>query len=333
METRSIMKEYLKSTGIDDQGFFALKERIRIHQPALLQLFEHLEEIGCTATCPEELRGLVNTLSCNSAVCATFRLPDRELLKKLLYEKLSSERKYELQSKIPVLFDFLSSLEQIPNYLRPILEEIVVIIERTLVYPINDTMKIGKSADSSNDLSFFPNFPKIRQRGIYAMDKLKGESICSKKSTRHSSLLPGIFTVFCPHGICYGFEVMECAESPNRPFSLLKSRFEEPPAVIIYDNSCNLHNYCLNRDPSYFANTLFVVDRLHWDNHTACSQGYRAHSYPSLRTINTQVVEQNNSKLKKLKPSLSYMKPENFMNILKFFLWFCNQEMKRKMSK
>lgn len=156
--------------------------------------------LGCTASCPEELRGLVNTLSCSSAVCATFRLSDKELLKKLLYEKLSSERKYELQSKIPVLFDFLSSLEQIPNYLRPILEEIVVIIERTFVYPINDTMKIGKSADSSNDLSFFPNFPKIRQRGIYAMDKLKGESICSKKSTRHSSLLPGIFTVFCPHG-------------------------------------------------------------------------------------------------------------------------------------
>lgn len=156
--------------------------------------------LGCTASCPEELRVLVNTLSCSSAVCATFRLSDKELLKKLLYEKLSSERKYELQSKIPVLFDFLSSLEQIPNYLRPILEEIVVIIERTFVYPINDTMKIGKSADSNNDLSVFPNFPKIRQRGIYAMDKLKGESICSKKSTRHSSLLPGIFTVFCPHG-------------------------------------------------------------------------------------------------------------------------------------
>lgn len=78
--------------------------------------------------CPEELRGLVNTLSCSSAVCATFRLPDKELLKKLLYEKLSSERKYELQSKIPVLYDFLSSLEQIPNYLRPIFPHYPIII-------------------------------------------------------------------------------------------------------------------------------------------------------------------------------------------------------------
>lgn len=59
METRSIMKEYLKSTGIDDQGFFALKERIRIHQPALLQLFEHLEEIG----------GWIETLKMTSIAC------------------------------------------------------------------------------------------------------------------------------------------------------------------------------------------------------------------------------------------------------------------------
>lgn len=53
-----------------------------------------------------------------------------------------------------------SSLEQIPNYLRPIFKEIVVIIERTFVYLINETMKIGNSTDSSNDLSFFPNLPK-----------------------------------------------------------------------------------------------------------------------------------------------------------------------------
>lgn len=61
--------------------------------------------------------------------------------------------------------------------------------------------------------------------------------------------------------------------------------------------------------------------------------GYRAHSFPSLSIINAQVVEQNNSKLMKLKSSLSYMKPENFMNILMFFLWFWNQEIKRKISK
>lgn len=49
-------------------------------------------------------------------------------------------------------------------------------------------MKIGNSTDSNNDLSFVPNLPKKSD----AFDKLKGETICSKKFTRHSSLLPGM---------------------------------------------------------------------------------------------------------------------------------------------
>ena len=37
---------------------------------------------------------------------------------------------------------------------------------------------------------------------------------------------------------------------------------------MIYDNACNLHNYCLNREPQYFKNAWFIVDRFHWRNHT-----------------------------------------------------------------
>lgn len=40
------------------------------------------------------------------------------------------------------------------------------------------------------------------------------------------------------------------------------------PKIIVFDNCCNLHSYCLNRDPNFFRNTLFVVDRFHWFNHT-----------------------------------------------------------------
>ena len=39
------------------------------------------------------------------------------------------------------------------------------------------------------------------------------------------------------------------------------------PRVIIYGNACNLHSYCLNRDPDYFRETVFLVDRFHWKNH------------------------------------------------------------------
>ena len=42
----------------------------------------------------------------------------------------------------------------------------------------------------------------------------------------------------------------------------------EGPAQVIYDNGCNLHNYCLNREPNFFKKTRFYVDKFHWRNHT-----------------------------------------------------------------
>ncbi|KAH3830788.1 hypothetical protein DPMN_104041 [Dreissena polymorpha] len=183
--------------------------------------------------------------------------------------------------------------------------------------------------ESDHSLSFFPSLPCLRKRGVYSADKEKSTSGCQKNGGRHHALLPGIFTTFCPHGICYGFEVMECAESPNRPFTFLKTRFERAPEIIIYDNACNLHQYALNRDPVFFSHTRMVVDGLHWDNHTACAIGYKGLDYPFIRQINTQIVEQNNAKLKKLKSSLSYMTPVHFLMSLKFFLWHCNFTLKR----
>lgn len=39
------------------------------------------------------------------------------------------------------------------------------------------------------------------------------------------------------------------------------------PKYVIYDNSCNLHEYALNRDPGFFRHSRFLVDRFHWKNH------------------------------------------------------------------
>lgn len=63
---------------------------------------------------------------------------------------------------------------------------------------------------------------------------------------------------------------------------------------------------------------------------TGCAIGYMALMYPFLSHVNTQLVEQNNSKLKKLKSSLSYMNPDNFMDTLNFFLCHCNENCKKK---
>ena len=79
---------------------------------------------------------------------------------------------------------------------------------------------------------------------------------------------------------------MRIRESPNIPFTIMYERlkqgiyldgfytlqigclFSAAPATIIYDNACNLHNYCMNREAHFFKRSRFFVDRFHWRNHT-----------------------------------------------------------------
>ena len=122
------------------------------------------------------------------------------------------------------------------------------------------------------------------------------------------------FTIFCMHGICYRFEILKPHESPKHPFSIFKTRFQTAPKMIIYDNCCKLHAYCLNREPVFFQNTRFLVDRFHWHGHIGCSKGYCLDSYKKIdtRVINSQVNEQVNAGLKWMQSQLTYMKPANF---------------------
>lgn len=62
---------------------------------------------------------------------------------------------------------------------------------------------------------------------------------------------------------------IDCKSSPVSRLKkiIMWLLFFSAPSVIIYDNACNLHSYCMNRDPIFFKKTRFLVDRLHWRNH------------------------------------------------------------------
>ena len=115
------------------------------------------------------------------------------------------------------------------------------------------------------------------------------------------------------HGVYYGFEVLQTCESPKHPFHIFKTRFSHAP-LIIYDNACRFHVYCLNREPHFFENTQFAVDRFHWCSHIGCSKGYSldAYSQKQIKGINSQVNEQANLGLQKIRGQLAYMSVENF---------------------
>ncbi len=103
------------------------------------------------------------------------------------------------------------------------------------------------------------------------------------------------------------------------PWGVLWIRARSWHAVFVYDNACKLHQYCLHREPRLFQNTLFLgacflVDRFHWRGHNGCSSGYNLHLYgePNLKSLNSQVNEQTNADLQKIRGQLAYMTPLKF---------------------
>ncbi|BDA41042.1 hypothetical protein COCOBI_01-6970 [Coccomyxa sp. Obi] len=127
-------------------------------------------------------------------------------------------------------------------------------------------------------------------------------------------------------------------EGPATAFDLFFSRLVTGPKMVVYDNACNLHRYALRRAPKFFAETAFRIDRLHIFNHNGCSSGYNLAKYPQdmkivegvrLRTLNTQVAEQCNSILDRVRTQVVYMHHDNGMVYLKYFL-ACSNEMVRK---
>ena len=123
-------------------------------------------------------------------------------------------------------------------------------------------------------------------------------------------------------------------ESPKHPFEIFLTRFETPPTIIIYDNSCKLHQYILNRQPSHFKNTSFFVDRFHWRGHVGCSSGYSLDKYTThdISSINSQVNEQANAGFQRIKGQIAYMKPGNFMFHVKLFLGITNMDKRAKID-
>jgi hypothetical protein len=73
----------------------------------------------------------------------------------------------------------------------------------------------------------------------------------------------GAMVVCCPHWVIYGFHVMLRGESPRDVFAVLFSRLnrEHLPKFVVYDNACALRNYYMRREPAFFAEVTFVVDR------------------------------------------------------------------------
>ena len=58
-----------------------------------------------------------------------------------------------------------------------------------------------KELNDEDFLSFFPSLPRVQKRRCYSADVDAKETLCTKLYRGHPSLMLGIFTLLCPHGI------------------------------------------------------------------------------------------------------------------------------------
>lgn len=234
-----------------------------------------ISSFGTDVPFPSAVSALFVALGKSSPVCALF--PQWESLEALYHKvvhnvpiKQCPSDMLLLQQSCPLLFDTVSFMEGdlIPDALCSLVKDLLRIAKAPFnVDPVPETPE--EDTNHVQHLEYFPCLPVVRGRGNYCFDTASSlANICTKRSKRHPSLLPGIFLLHCQHGITYGFSVMHSNESPNTPFTVFRMRFRKAPRLIVYDNACNLHSYSLNRDPVFFKNSQFLVDRLHWRDHT-----------------------------------------------------------------
>lgn len=102
-------------------------------------------------------------------------------------------------------------------------------------------------------------------------------SSCNKWQRSTVQLIPGVMLLWCMRcGKCVMFAIMPDAESPRTIFDLLYTHLPQPPQLFMMDNGCNVHLFAKGREPAHFASTRFLIDEMHYRDHTNCSQGYRS---------------------------------------------------------
>jgi len=290
-------------------------------------------ETGQT-TAPWPYRDFFSELAHNTAISGMIQIAGKsdvlEVLERMVsgidVRQASQKEEFKiLQMHAPVIALFINKLpmtEPVPPDVCQLLEHLKNLCLVPFTIENADTFLPPIRSDG---FSCFPTLPLVRRVRHYAADSRslkEDKDSCRKCISSHPVLTPGIFTLFCSHGICYGFQILKQHKSPKHPFEIFFTRFKTMPEYIIYDNSCKLHQYILNREPTIFQNTVFMIDRFHWRGHVGCSSGYNMDIYlqETLMQTNSQINEQANSGLQQMKRYIAYMKADNFKFHVKLLL-------------
>ena len=151
---------------------------------------------------------LLFALASDSAACALIHPSEQA---KLIVDALLSDENIVhspttmsiLQQEIPIIFNIIKSLGSLPPYVKLVVRQLWAIAQTPFDAKYDHSSSFSQPVpDNSEILSCFPSLPIVRERSAYVADALSRSKffICTKKSSRHVSLLPGIFSLYCEHG-------------------------------------------------------------------------------------------------------------------------------------
>lgn len=182
---------------------------------------------------------------------------------------------------------------------------------------------------------FTPHGGRLRDLPHYDIASSKDEdtSVRCKKSFPQTtkSGTTYLFLWFDPlHGHCYGFHIITTSEGRKDPFASAYMYMETAPNEVFYDFSCQLEEYVLNREPKFWVMCRFYHDIFHGFTHT-CPFVYKSRRIPAIDVgVNSEICEQFNSYLQKIKYSARSMSQSHFIFYLQFFIHRWNEEKEKK---
>ena len=195
-------------SGVDETTMVSLHVELQRCAPPLDGFLTWcISTFGTDIPFPPAISALFIALGKPSPVCVL--LPQFESLDSL-YKKLVDNVPVKqspgdlllLQQSCPVFFDTISLVEgdNLPSALCGLISDL---LEKAKT-PFN----VDSLADTGSqeiihlqDLEYFPCPPVVRSRGSFCFDCHAPSDTCTKRSTRHTTLLPGIFLVHCKHGM------------------------------------------------------------------------------------------------------------------------------------
>jgi len=347
-ELRAKLRHWAKGEGCSNADFADLQKQAERHAPELFRALQYIthNHDEQNRTCPSQYRQFFLSIATSypipSLIPPLLSLPlgGKSIcaLKRIMScTCISLGDKDLLQRCWPAFYEIVKANKwtAVPQEFHPLLDQLITLASFPGICKDTDHLAVVQGLPNKENLVYMPNHPVCRPLRQYNQNSGgKASESCRKDVTRCSGLTPGIFTFFCPHGVCLGFSILERYEGPSTAFELLFQRFPTAPRMVIYDNACNLSKYCLLREPAFFAKTEFRIDRLHWKGHIGCHEGFCLDAYPKdievlggkarLGRINSQVCEQANSGLDYISKQAKFMRLENFLAHTRLFLYSRN---------